>query len=335
MRFPHRPWVPRLREHLTSLEPHWESPYGPPEPTSCCPKHKSDSGPKSRGSLALTSTPPNISPTPPTSGATQASLSRRLRADTRKTGPEHALRLGPWNRGPDPEEERRPPAALAQEWLLPRGAGRRAGDAPRTPRSHLDSRLETRVGGSTQGSGSPRGAPPPAQPTSPRATLSLPEHRPPHQTPPAADRQKKEREGRRGKCQRNPEGRKLDRQTEADPGFTVPERQPPDPRPPGARSSQRPGEKGEATRSLLRPNPSSPGTEGVSGKQEPEPPFSSHIPLGPGRGHFPSAAQGHLQGTLMAPPPPPSQTHTAKNSRLGRLLQAQPLLPPGSAWGQR
>lgn len=50
--------------HPSHAQPHLESPWGRPEPTSCCPKHKSGSGHKSIGSLALTSTPPTLVPHP-------------------------------------------------------------------------------------------------------------------------------------------------------------------------------------------------------------------------------------------------------------------------------
>lgn len=152
-------------------------------------------------------------------------------------------------------------------------------------------------------------------------------------TPPAADRQRG-----RGKCQRNPEGRKLDRQTEADPGFTVPERQPPGPsrqEPAPLHSQGLPGEKAEDPWVPPEPKSQQPRDRGIQASKTPEPAFSSPHSFGPRQGPLPLAAQGHLQGTLRAPPPPPSQTHTAKNPRPGSLLWARPLLPPGSAWGQR
>lgn len=102
-------------------------------------------------------------------------------------------------------------------------------------------------------------------------------------------------------CQKNPEGRKLDRQTEADPGFTVPMRHPPDSQ--TLRNTPLTFQEGEGEsgpQSLLKPNSSSSGIEVISAKQEALSLTSLrfHIPLDQGRGHFPLAVHPHLQGMV-------------------------------------
>lgn len=147
--------------------------------------------------------------------------------------------------------------------------------------------------------------------TSVRTTLFLLQQRPPRQghrhTPQAVDRQKEE--GGRG-CQKNPEGRKLDRQTEADPGFTAPGRHPPDSQTlrdiPLLSPQEGEGETGLPC--FLKPNSSSPGVVLPQPGKRPKTHFSSShsspkAHLDQSRGHLLLAEQGHLQGTVAAPPP--------------------------------
>lgn len=160
----------------------------------------------------------------------QASLSRASELTLEIQGLNASvLRPGPWNR----LLPRRRPSSPSPEWLL---LGR-----PRSWQKGREAHPTGKSVGKLPGDISARrhSGEQPAQvcpfpaitcaATSPRAALpslstGLPQTGHRHLPPAETDRKR----GRGSVRESRKEGRKLDRQTEADPGFTVPERQPPD-----------------------------------------------------------------------------------------------------------
>lgn len=170
-------------------------------------------------------------------------------------------------------------------------------------------------------------------------TSSLQQRPPPRHrhTPQAADKT----ERRRRPCQKNPEGRKLDRQTEADPGFTVPERHPPDSqtvRDTLLFSSQE-EDRESRPQSLPKPNSSSLGIEQTPAKQEALN-LTSLSPYSSPKGFF-GPRQGPPFLSSTGPPPwncltasPPAKPTSLRIFDKGDSSRhTQPLLLLGSAWG--